>query len=409
MQFRNSSIWKDVQSVLTAPLINYSGDWSLSIHTAKQNIPALKVLNIDFRSDFVNEVTDVVIVSFMISRATYLHNIYPHLDNLEVILTKYAHNSPDNAKSITKPVFQDKYKAIYLPEHNHRPKGTKDQMIDYSGLDLLPPITMNLQLMSLNAEPLRLKMVEGVLKGYPNTASLTTLVTNELSKISLPTGKVIDKVDIQQADNTTPVKHVIIPSGTNLMNLPTVIHEQMMGYFNSGMGTYVTKTKNLKTKKMESHYYVYPTHSPVKSRPSLHLFVVPDYELGMNDSTFMIAGNTIKIIGHIEGSYKEDRQTNSLEHGIGFRQPHAAPYMTKPVTMTAAGPVGSEQKLNYKVATTSRSDGFNMANRAHDLTSANPYKQYSNFVKQVGNYVNFVWQESDRTLLQPSMAVIYIL
>ena len=406
MQFKKSALWKDINDVTTTGSYHYTGMWLMTIHTSKSNFKPLYLTNIDFKYDFVNEVSEVVMVSFVIDRGAYLYDLYPHLHNLEVTLERFVHNAPDPKKAITKPTFKQKYKAIYLPELNHRPRGTEEEFADKTSLSILPPVTATLQLMNLHVEPLRIKMASGIIKGFDNTTNIKAFLHSELDKVSLPTGKVIDVVDVAPADNKTPVRHFIIPSNTSLLSVPSIAQEQLMGMYNGGFGTFVTKVKDYKTNKMISKFYVYPTHKPVTNRQDIILYAMPSFMLAYNENTFKISGKHLKIVGHVNGSYKEDDKTKTLERGIGFRMPNAKSFMKKPVIMTASGPVGSEEKLNYKVAITSRADQNNIARRDGQYNaSANPFRKYSDLVKQVGNYVSFVWQYSDHTLLEPSMPV----
>ncbi len=406
MQFRKTVIWKDIFAILSQKVSPYKiGTWKAIVHTSKGNVEPLVINNIDIEKDYVNKVTETIILTFLLDKGTYLTSLYPCLENLEVTLYRYPHRDIPTSKIVNYD-FKQKFKAIFLHEYNDRPRGTKDEMVSLAGTQLLQPVEVKLQLMNLNVEPLRLKWVTGSLLGYTQEMNLKSIIHSELNKVSLPTGKVIENVTIAKPDNSKPVKNLIIPSGTSLLDYPAWLQDDGMGVYNAGIGTFVTNTKNIQTNKLESNFYVYPTHKSVSGRPTLYLYVAPVYELGYNDKTFSIKGNTLHIVGHIHDGYIENRQGNELQNGVGFRLPSATSYMSKPVNITAAGPVASKENLNYKVATTSRCDGFNLAKRSANMTSANPYKHYSEYVKQVGNYVNFEWQQSDFTRLLPAMPVV---
>ncbi len=406
MQFRSTVIWKDIQKILDDTTNYYPiGGWSMAVHTVKLSFPPLRVLNVDIDKDFMESYTETVMVTAMMDRATYLNHLYPYLDNLEVTLYRYpTQDLPANSK--VKPDFQQRFKAIFLPNDNHNPLGTKDEMNAAVASQLLEPVFLHLQLMNLNVEPMRLKFISTSLLGYTNEMNLSAIIKNELSKITLPTGKVIDKIDIVKPDNSAPVQNLVVPSDTNILDFPTFLQHKGMGVYNSGIGTFVTSVKDIATNKYQSHFYVYPTHKTVKkNRPSMHLYNLPDFELAFNDRTFSIKGSAIHLMGHINQGYRENRQTDELNNGVGFRMAHASPYMSKPVKMTPSGPEGESKKLNFKVAATSRPDGFNLANRSGKTTSANPYIQYSDHIKNVGNYIFFKCYQLDQTLLAPSMPV----
>lgn len=406
MQFRRSVIWKDIEKILNDKKNNYPvGGWGMEIHTVEKSFPTLRVMNIDIDKDFIDSYTETVLVSTMLDRGTYLTSLYPYLDNLEVTLTRYpSHDLPKH--SMVKPDFKQRFKAIFLPKDNYNPLGTKDEMNTEIATQLLEPVFVHLQLMNLNVEPMRLKFISTSLLGYTNEMNLSAIIKNECSKITLPTGKVIDKIDIVKPDNSTPVQNIVVPSDTNLLDFPNFLQHKGMGVYSAGIGTFVTNVKDIVSKKVKSTFYVYPTHKTVKkNRPTLHLYNLPDFEFGVNDKSFSIKGEAIHLMGHINQGYRENRQVDELNGGVGFRMAHASSYMTKPVKMTPAGPEAESKKLNFKVATTNRPDGFDLANRTSKTTSANPYIQYSDQIKNVGNYIFFKSYQLDQSLLAPSMPV----
>lgn len=406
MQFRQTVIWADIQKILNQTVNNYPiGVWQATIHTVQNSFNALKVTNIDTEKDFIGSYTDVGLITILLDRGTYQTQLYPYLDNLEITLTRFPHRDNQHYSSVIKPDFKQKFKAIFLPKENQNPLGNIDEMNATIGTQLLAPVFAYFQLMNLNVEPMRLKYVSGSLLGYTPDMILSSVINDQTSKIKLPTGKVIDKIDISTPDNKAPIQNLVIPSDTNILDFPTYLHE-LRGVYNSGVGTFVSHYRDPVTKNMESIFHVYPTHKTVKNnRPKLYLYNLPNFELGYNDNTFSIKGDSIHAIGHIDQGYKEYKQTSELTEGTGFRMASGNNFMTKPVKMTPKGPVAENLKLNYKVVTKGRQDGFNLANRTDHITSTNPFNQYSKYVKQVGNYIFFRCMQFDYTYLKPSMPV----
>lgn len=406
MQFRQTVIWKDIEKILQQPTNYYPiGVWYANIHTVKRSISTLKVINIDIEKDFVNSYTEVLMLTIMLDRGTYQTEVYPYLDNLEITLSRYPHRDSKSYSKTMQPDFKQKYKAIFLPNENSNPLGNVDEMNATIGTELLKPVFAYFQLMNLNAEPMRLKYVSGSILGYPPEMALSSVIHDQTSKIKLPTGKVIDKIDIATPDNGANIQNLVLPSDLNILEFPSFVHE-LRGVYNAGIGTFVSGYKDPTTKKIENVFHVYPTHKTVKkNRPQLYLYNLPSFELMYNDRTFSIKGNAIHAIGHIDQGYRETKQASELSEGVGFRMASATNYMTKPIKETTQGPVAEPLKLNYKVVTKGRPDGFNLANRTEDISSSNPYKHYSRYVRQVGNHIFFRCMQLDSTYLKPSMPV----
>ena len=289
MNFRQSVIWKDIFKILNQKQVPYPvGDWKGVLHTEIGNIIPIKISEIVIEKDFINEVTEKITVSFLIDKGTYLSKIYPHLENMEMTLYRY----PITQQSYNKPLkydFKQRFKAIYLDKYNHRPKGTKEQMTSLTGTELLGNITVNLQLMNLHVEPLRLRFIHGSYLGYTHEQLLNTVIENSVNAITLPTGKCIDKFDIVKPDNNKPIQNLIVPSDTNILDFPYWLHNNQMGVYSTGLGTFVTKIKDTNTNKSHSHYFIYPTYSANDKNNSIILYTLPDTELNYNESTFHIS------------------------------------------------------------------------------------------------------------------------
>ncbi len=406
MEIEKSAIWSEVSKIQasgykTGTQSSFSA-WSMIIHTTDLDFYVNKVVNVDIKSDFVNNISDIFTVSFSIAANDYKTKLYPYVKNLEATIIKTYLPGYSTAKD--KPVtFKQRFKMVFLPGSNIKVKGTVLDSATDATASYLGFVTAHAQLVNRGVEPLRLKTFSGVIRGYKNDDILRSIIPDNLNKILVDGKPAISNLDVINADNQQPSKHVIIPSGTTVLNLPTFIHEKMNGLYNAGVGTYVTTYNNNNT------FFVYPTHDINKTdatKPTLNIFAVPENKLGFNDVTYRIDGKSIYILGHTLDSFGENADTHFMNSGVGFRMANAKPFMEKPVDMTADGPVGSRAKLNYEVATEDRADNFNYAPKVVSTSSNNPFVRYSEINKKSGNVVRFVWQSANDTLLYPAMPVI---
>ncbi len=404
MSFRNTVIWKDIQEIITQKTNPYPpGQWKGVLENKIGHIVPLVIKNIDIHKDFVNKVSDQITVSFLIDKGTYLSKIYPYISNTYMTLYRYPVKGVSNTKPITYD-FNEKYKAIFLNKHNYKPKGRKDEMVSTLGSELLDVVVVNMQLMPVNVLPMRLKWVSGTYLGYTPQMTLESVLTHELSLIKVNGKPAVDEIHIVKPDNSKPVKNLVVPSDTSILDYPSWLQHQGMGVYSAGLGTFVSKIDK------KFRFLVYPTHKVNSKYPTLNLFVAPDFELGYNETTFKKKGNSYHIVGHIDGGYSEEKEDNELVHGVGFRTPtshyYTQGYPNKYVKITKTGPQGQSTKVNYKVATHGREDGFNLAKRNASPSTSNPYSSYSAYIPQTGNNINFIWQQSDSTILYPSQKVV---
>lgn len=401
MEIEKTALWLSVNKVLnsgykTGYLSSYSS-FSMVIHTKDHDFKVQKVLNLDVSADYVNNVSDIITVEFIMMLGDYKTKLYPEINNLEATLYKQYMSGVQTDK--TKPTLsKQRFKLVFLPESNVQMKSTLLDNASGTTVDNLGFINISCQLVNRNIEPIKLKTYSGVIKGYESQDILKSVLSSELKKISVDGKPAIDRVDIVTPDNKQASKHAILPTGTSILNIPTYLQERMNGLYNSGVGTYISNYKN------NNVFFVYPTHDVnIKNDQNItiSLYVVPENKLGVNDVSYNLDGKALSIIGHTLGSFKATSDANLLDGGVGFDMLHSKPIMNKPVEVDIDGPVGSPEKLNYRVATEERADNFNYAPRVNGRSSNNPFVKYSDINKRSSNVVRFLWNYANDSLLYP--------
>ncbi len=406
MEIEKTAVWLSIKKVLnsgykTGTLSAYSF-FDLVVHTKDHDFKVVKVLNIDVSSDYVNNYTDVISVTFMVFISDYKSKLFPEINNLEASLVKtYLSGVGGND---TPTISSQRFKLVFLPNSNVKLNTSLVDSADKLTSTNLGFMEVSCQLINRNIEPIKLKTFSGIMKGHLTEDILKSVIPDQLSKISVDGKICIDRVDVVKVDNVQPSKHAIIPTGTSIINIPTYLHEKMNGIYNSGIGTYITNFKN------KNVFFIYPTHKldiVNNDNISLSLYVVPENKLGVNDVSYNLDGKSLSILGHTLDSFGSDSDAKLLNSGVGFNMLHSKPIMNKPVDITTDGPMGAPEKLNYRVATTDRSDNFNYAPKVTGVSSNNPFREYSNINKRAGNVVRFLWSYANDSLLYPGAPVIF--
>jgi hypothetical protein len=409
MELEKTGIWSDVLKITKSGVKsgNQSArfDWSIVLHTTDLDFSVYKILNIDINSDFVNNISDEITVSFTLDNSTYVSKFYPYIKNMEATLTMIAVGEFNQGQLTSAPYkVAQRFKVVFLPADNAKPVGGLAEMADAGSVSLTGFTLVHLQLINRSVEPLRIKTTSGISRGYTNEDNLRAILSSESKKILVDGKPVVSFIDIVKADNIAPNKHLVLPSGTKVITVPTFIHEMMGGLYNAGIGSY------LKSYNGNNTWFIYPTHAinkPSASKPKAVLIALPENKLSFNDRTYRVESDVTYIIGHLNNSFIDDGETQFMESGVGFRMADSSAYMKKPVIMTPDGPKASRQRLNYEVSTTTRDDNLNYAPGSNKGSSSNPFTEYSNVNKRNGNKFMFIWQSGNNNLIYPGMSIVF--
>ena len=407
IDIEKSSIWKDISTVLYSNTnythLTYKG----VVHTALEDYPVLAVITVDIVRDYVKNIGDHINVIFMMSLGDYVVRFYPFKNNLEMTLT-LSYNPLNNSNAKLPVPVKQRYKLVFLPNDNPHIDASDAIMMDKQTLDQLPPVTIRAQLLDRALEPLRIKMTSGV---YANIKQETLLrsVLGQQSNMILVDGKpCLDSIDIFPPDNTEIQRHIILPSGTRVVDIPNYVQENMNGVYSSGIGSYFQSYNGRKT------WFIYPLYNtsrytdPRTSTSKAVFYFMPKFRYSGIDNTYSQDGALVKILCSSDKSYQDDGETQYMNKGVGFQQADARGFMGKPVVMSDNGPKGNPALLNTLVANESRDDGLNYAPVTREGISSNPFKQYSDIAMRNVSRIDLVWEYSDPALIYPGMPCKFV-
>jgi hypothetical protein len=100
-----------------------------------------------------------------------------------------------------------------------------------------------------------------------------------------------------------------------------------------------------------------------------------------------------------------------MNHGNGVRLADANQFMESVVKTADNKATISRTLLNHEFIAKEKDDGVNNVQVSKDRISANPFVEYSRLTARNGAIYEFVWENSDPSLLYPGMMVrvLYLL
>ncbi len=401
-----SSIWKDVSKVIASKPNDVFYDYRATIHTALEDYGILSITNIDIVRDYMHNVGDHIQIVLLMSFGDYVKRLYPFVNNLELTITTMV-KKVGNGKP--PPNIKQRYKAVFLPHNNIHIDGSEYSAVSKETLDHMQPVTVTLQLLDRALEPLRIKMTAGTYINIKQESLMRSVITTECNKILVDGKPCLDAIDIYTPDNSDIQTHIILPTGTHVLSIPTYLQEKMNGVYGSGIGSYFQTYAGKRT------FFIYPLYntkrynSPNTNKNKAIFYFVPSYTYKGIDNTYMVDGSVLKVLCTSDKKYLDDGETQYMNSGSGFMQADARAFMSKPVVLDSNNvPSGNPARTMTQVVNKSRDDGLNYAPVSKHGISSNPFIQYSEIAKRNVSKIDIVWEHSDASLIYPGMPCEFV-
>jgi len=365
---------------------NYEG----YIHTKDIDIPFYDIISIDCIADFVTNFTDRWILKALINNSVWVKQIIPNRQNLEVSLVSYLRSG----------TVKQRFKAV-IP--NHRLAVTPMEEVATLSERELDRHTMGvceLQLQYLQTEPLPAITCQGVYRDVLVDSLLNALIKHYSKEVTVQTGAVIDDVVIFSSQNKEPVRQLLLPSGTPLLKLATLIQDRW-GVYTHGIANYI---RPFEDRKMI--WWVYSLYDTKRWGEASKLSInLGDSISAINTGvTYQRVDNTTYILAAKSSTTSEGTDTRPPLADTGFMVADTDRMVKTPFRWDSEGVYVDPQSLFRKVDIFTRDDDVTK----NPLGSTNTRNYFS--VSSQISYLNVKplllnWHNSDHTILYPAMPV----
>lgn len=398
----SSPLWLDIRDIVEYSDSPVSFRYYAVIHTPKEDIPLLKIREMDIYRDYEGSIGDHINLVAEIPLGVYVKRLFPHRNNLEISVNKIRNRTwAEYGEGVENTM--ERYKVLFNPEAN--PPGIRMGVmhLEEHTLDISELLTINLQLLDRALEPLRIKTVPSMIfRDVTAEEVLHSVISDEFGNIEIDGDNAIDRLDIVEIDNQEPKEALVIPDGGLLVNFPTYMQEMGGGLYMDGVGTYLQRYNDKRT------LFIYPNlkmdrFSEVESK--MIVYFVPDGRLTGNERTSRMNGNTLEIVSTESQLYKDDAENKLTDQGSGFRAANQNAFMSKPVELTEDGPNADRTKLTHEVSLTNKDDGVNFSPMLPSMSTANLYRDISKVKSRMVVREQFIWINADYDKVYPGMPV----
>lgn len=375
-------------------------NYSFWLHTDELDIRLDTVVRFDITRNYVENLADDISVEFTMPLGDFILDLYPKLTNLEFSL--YETVTIDKESKIR---LYDRYRAVIHDDLLKKYRTNYTERYDRETLNHTGLETITMALLDRAYEALRIKTVQGVIRDKPPEDIIAAMLLNEADKILIDGNPAIDDIDVVPPSITDKIKHLVIPSGTQILRLPTLIQNKFYGVYTEGLGTYVQRFGENK------YIFVYPLYDmnryDKEAGEKLVICSLPENDYPLIDSTWLTKETITYIVATGNKDYTSNVDTPFVSGGVGIRGAKAEAYMGKPVEVREDGPKAHRTKLNYNVAHKELKDKITHVSTVSNGPISNPLKHYSHILSQDVNTVTLNWNNADIDVFYPCIPVTY--
>ena len=247
---------------------------SVTVHTESEDLKVTQLLTVDVKRDFKRALTDIITLEFLLPLGDYVHIIHKNKNKIEATLC-------------LEKLYKQKcrrYKAIVLNADNNS-TNSKMNSVGQDDLNKTNFVTVTLQLVPVELMLLKKLKHEGIYRNITAYDVLLHSIVYEIAKLKLYGTFFNINLNAYKSEFTTKYENIIIPKGTKLGKIPTLLQEKY-GYYNFSGNTYFQLDNEI---KKNLYLWIYPT---------------VDFERVVKDTNIgMLYNTTKKGSGSSEKSY----------------------------------------------------------------------------------------------------------
>lgn len=375
--------------------------WTAQITTPNGTLTPFKVLSVDILRDYADNVADQLTVDIAMGYGTYHQQVVPYANALTCVLTRTPVSEGSTQQDLTSDIESQTLRCTPIDVRSAAVEGSRTYDADqYSG-DLTSLQKYSFQLQDLALEQTRLQSTGTVLQNMTCGDAIKYMVGKIAQGLQLDTAHQIKGVDMITPENTQKYQNIVIPHGTNCVDVPFYIAHKVGMPYSAGFGAFLQK----------SVWYLYPLYNLKlfdNAQRTLTIINVPKNRMPTMDRTFRRTYNQLIILatGDVKHLDPSDHMQQNQGNGVRF-------VSADKVLNSFAGVKGNkatalrEQNASELLGQARPSGLNNIATSAKPVTS-NSFMELSKVASRMGSLISCVWENSDPGAVFPGMPCQFI-
>lgn len=397
MEFERSSLWRDVQRVTTSRQKPVNFVYSARIHTGEGTYSALKVLNIDYIENFMENYSPEIHLEVLLPIGTYAKRILPNKETLEITLTRIPVDEIGVSIDTTQDLTSIRYKASMITIENFILEDGAGFEADEQTLNISNFDKIKFQLVDKMMEQLRLENTGTVFRYSTVENAIKTVLGNVANQLNLDGEQIPIGIDMVPADNQKERAHIVIPQGIAAIDVPDYIQKNC-GVYSTGLSQYIK----------DRYWYVYPTFDAVRFSQTLrtmNVILIPQNKLPGIERTYVKEGDCLTVLCTSERKYTNKSESLQLVRGNGTQFADASKILGGFVSTKDGRALLSRGANNNEYVANQRLDNQNNVRVSDKPFTINIFEENSKLFSRQGNYFQFLWENSNPDLVLPGTMV----
>lgn len=398
MEIDQSSLFPEVQRVLQGGPTPVHFTWRAVIHINELQLdfPVLKVIELDNVSDFESNFTDEITIKVLIPAGTFATQIYPFQNDLDMTVLQYPLGELADASDGTHAVNAVRYQATLDDKGNPLLQANSRTNVSQESLDLSQLLEVTFQLIDKSLEQVRMMSVGGRWLQVKVEDFIKAAMTQFSQNVDVDQTLKVQGVDMVPASNKNVRDHIVIPHGTRLIDVPAYVQERCGGIYSAGLGCYLRN----------KFWYIYPCYDTTRYNQALKtatVILLPQNRYSNLERTYRVDGDHLVILATGDIQFRGDSTPQQLNFGNGVRYTDASKVMEGIALTKDNKTVMARGNNTNEYVNVDRPNGLNNVQMAANPITANPFAQASRLARRNGSVVAFNWENSNDSLLTPSM------
>jgi len=394
----------DIEEIYKTPNPSIENEYDIIVHTKDDDIGISMIESIEIMRDYNTNLADYVVVNFSMGAGDFVKELQPNRDNAEISIIRVTKDED----------IVTRYKLILLNNHGgvyskHYLTKTRDELNNEETFKI------EAQCLPIEMEVMRSTYVNSGI--YTDTTVKDILITElyqgdqditgdnpSTSKSKLVVGSVAKdiEVDIREPHNDTLYRHVEVPTGVKLVDLPAYLQETSYGVYNGHIGSY------LQYMGTDLLFWVYPLYNSslfAESEKKLIIYYPENDKFDHITNTYKQVGDTLRIIANSDINIIDDGENRLIDTGVGLVQADPNLLLTRNVEVKDEEVIFNSEEHLTGTSAKGRRDNIN---RTHYVgNTSNLFKNRSEILKNMMAIYQLTWNYCDIDLLFPGMPVRY--
>lgn len=401
-EIERTALWREVQAIISQDTSkSVYHHWLCEIKANGETQKPLKITGIDFVGDYAGAYADEVYLEIAIGAGTFSHLIYPFKEDLEITLFRVPLMAQTLDTHTDEETLSFTFRAQLVDTGSTVMENNTRFGSNAMAGDLIDILYVKFQLIDPLLEQIRMLTAGGLFKDSTPGDVLRYVLTESSKQIELDEENKVEGVDMVDPSNTTAQKHIVIPHGTRLVEVPDFLQTQCSGIYNAGLGFYLQKY----------NWYVYPLFDTTRfdnTLKNLTLINVPKNRMPDIELTYRTTSN--QVIAIVTGSvmHKDDSEQRQANEGNGVRFLDARKVMDGFAETKNNRTQVLRAGNNNEFVIEQRKTGLNNVQNAPTRITSNNFVELSRLARRKGSLMQCEWQNSDPDLIYPGMPVKFM-